>query len=169
MIYVGAPTETEMKEKKARIEDALHATKAAVEEGIVTGGGTAFIRCVSKLDELEKELEGDQKIGAQIVRKALIEPLRWIAENAGENGYLIVEKVKEKEAENPNIGYNALTGEFVDMFEAGVIDPTKVERIAIQNAASIAGLLLTTEALVTEIKEKEKEGPQMPGGAGELY
>ncbi len=169
VIYVGAPTETEMKEKKARIEDALHATKAAVEEGIVTGGGTAFIRCVSKLDELEKELEGDQKIGAQIVRKALIEPLRWIAENAGENGYLIVEKVKEKEAENPNIGYNALTGEFVDMFEAGVIDPTKVERIAIQNAASIAGLLLTTEALVTEIKEKEKEGPQMPGGAGELY
>ncbi len=169
VIYVGAPTETEMKEKKARIEDALHATKAAVEEGIVTGGGTAFIRCVSKLDELEKELEGDQKIGAQIVRKALIEPLRWIAENAGENGYLIVEKVKEKEAENPNIGYNALTGEFVDMFEAGVIDPTKVERIAIQNAASIAGLLLTTEALGTEIKEKEKEGPQMPGGAGELY
>ncbi len=169
VIYVGAPTETEMKEKKARIEDALHATKAAVEEGIVTGGGTAFIRCVSKLDELEKELEGDQKIGAQIVRKALIEPLRWIAENAGENGYLIVEKVKEKEAENPNIGYNALTGEFVDMFEAGVIDPTKVERIAIQNAASIAGLLLTTEALVTEIKEKEKEAPQMPGGAGELY
>ncbi len=169
VIYVGAPTETEMKEKKARIEDALHATKAAVEEGIVTGGGTAFIRCVSKLDELEKELEGDQKIGAQIVRKALIEPLRWIAENAGENGYLIVEKVKEKEAENPNIGYNALTGEFVDMFEAGVIDPTKVERIAIQNAASIAGLLLTTEALVTETKEKKKEGPQMPGGAGELY
>ncbi len=169
VIYVGAPTETEMKEKKARIEDALHATKAAVEEGIVTGGGTAFIRCVSKLDELEKELDGDQKIGAQIVRKALIEPLRWIAENAGENGYLIVEKVREKEAENPNIGYNALTGEFVDMFEAGVIDPTKVERIAIQNAASIAGLLLTTEALVTEIKEKEKEAPQMPGGAGELY
>ncbi len=168
VIYVGAPTETEMKEKKARIEDALHATKAAVEEGIVTGGGTAYIRCISRLEEFEKELSGDQKIGAQIVRKALIEPLRWIAENAGENGYLIVEKVKEKEAENPNIGYNALTGEFVDMFEAGVIDPTKVERIAIQNAASIAGLLLTTEALVTEIKEKEKE-PQVPGGAGELY
>ncbi len=169
VIYVGAPTETEMKEKKARIEDALHATKAAVEEGIVTGGGTALIRCIPKLEELEKELNGDQKIGAQIVRKSLIEPLRWIAENAGENGYLIVEKVKEKEAENPNIGYNALTGEFVDMFEAGVIDPTKVERIAIQNAASIAGLLLTTEALVTEIKEKEKE-PPVPGGAGgELY
>ncbi len=161
VIYVGAATETEMKEKKARIEDALHATKAAVEEGIVAGGGTAFIRTLSALDALEKEVEGDQKIGVQIVKKALVEPLRWIAENAGYNGYLVVEEVKRRSG---NEGFNALTGEYVDMFEAGVIDPTKVERIALQNAVSIAGLLLTTEALVTEIKEKKKEAPAPGGG-----
>ncbi|RKZ00891.1 MAG: chaperonin GroEL [Candidatus Hydrothermota bacterium] len=167
VIYVGAPTETEMKEKKARIEDALHATKAAVEEGIVPGGGVAYLRSIPALEEFEKELKGDQKYGAQIVRNALSEPLRWIAENAGENGYLIVEKVKELGKDNPNMGYNALTGEFVDMLESGIIDPTKVERIAIQNAASIAGLLLTTETLVTEIKEKEKT-PTPGGGGGEF-
>ncbi len=158
VIYVGAPTETAMKEKKARIEDALHATKAAVEEGIVPGGGVAYIRALSALDKLN--LEGDQKIGADIVRKALTEPLKQIAENAGFEGALIVEEVKKLDA---NKGFNALTGEFVDMFEAGIIDPTKVERIALQNAASIASLLLTTEALVTEIKEK-KETPPTPGG-----
>jgi len=158
VIYVGAPTETAMKEKKARIEDALHATKAAVEEGIVPGGGVAYIRALSALDKLN--LEGDQKIGADIVRKALAEPLKQIAENAGFEGALIVEEVKKLDA---NKGFNALTGEFVDMFEAGIIDPTKVERIALQNAASIASLLLTTEALVTEIKEK-KETPPTPGG-----
>ncbi len=158
VIYVGAPTETAMKEKKARIEDALHATKAAVEEGIVPGGGVAYIRALSALDKLN--LEGDQKIGADIVRKALAEPLKQIAENAGYEGALIVEEVRKLDS---NKGFNALTGEFVDMFEAGIIDPTKVERIALQNAASIASLLLTTEALVTEIKEK-KETPPSPGG-----
>ncbi len=158
VIYVGAPTETAMKEKKARIEDALHATKAAVEEGIVPGGGVAYIRALSALDKLN--LEGDQKIGADIVRKALTEPLKQIAENAGYEGALIVEEVRKLDS---NKGFNALTGEFVDMFEAGIIDPTKVERIALQNAASIASLLLTTEALVTEIKEK-KETPPSPGG-----
>ncbi len=161
VIYVGAATETEMKEKKARIEDALHATKAAVEEGIVAGGGTAYIRTLPALDELEKEVVGDQKIGVQIVKKALVEPLRWIAENAGYNGYLVVEEVKRRSG---NEGFNALTGEYGDMFEAGVIDPTKVERIALQNAVSIAGLLLTTEALVTEIKEKKKDTPAPGGG-----
>jgi len=164
VIYVGAATETEMKEKKARIEDALHATKAAVEEGIVPGGGTAFIRTLPALEALEKEVEGDQKIGVQIVKKALVEPLRWIAENAGYNGHLVVEEVKRR---GGNIGFNALTGEYVDMFEAGVIDPTKVERIALQNAVSIAGLLLTTEALVTEIKEKKKDTPA-PSGNSDL-
>ena len=161
VIYVGAATETEMKEKKARIEDALHATKAAVEEGIVPGGGVALLRAARALDNLN--LEGDQKIGADIVKKALSEPLRQIADNAGYEGSLVVEEVKKLPETQ---GFNALTGEYVDMFEAGIIDPTKVERIALQNAASIAGLLVTTEALVTEIKEKEKT--QTPPGGGEF-
>jgi len=160
VIYVGAATESEMKEKKARIEDALHATKAAVEEGIVAGGGVALIRTLPDLEKLEKETEGDRKLGVQIVKKAIQEPLRWIAENAGYNGYLVVEEVKKRKQ---NEGFNALTGEYVDLLEAGIIDPTKVERIAIQNAASIAGLLLTTEAIVVEIKEKKENAPA-PGG-----
>ena len=159
VIYVGAATETEMKEKKARIEDALHATKAAVEEGIVPGGGVALLRASRAIDKLD--LKGDQKVGAEIVKNALVAPLKQIAENAGYEGSLVAEKVRN--AEKDTIGFNALTGEYVDMFEAGIIDPLKVERIALQNAASIASLLLTTEALVTEIKEKEKT-PPMPGG-----
>ena len=159
VIYVGAATETEMKEKKARIEDALHATKAAVEEGIVPGGGVALLRASRAIDKLD--VKGDQKVGAEIVKNALVEPLKQIAENAGYEGSLVAEKIRN--AEKDTIGFNALTGEYVDMFEAGIIDPLKVERIALQNAASIASLLLTTEALVTEIKEKEKT-PPVPGG-----
>ena len=161
VIYVGAATETEMKEKKARIEDALHATKAAVEEGIVPGGGVSLLRASRAIDKLD--LKGDQKVGAEIVKNALVAPLKQIAENAGYEGSLVAEKVKN--AEKDTIGFNALTGEYVDMFEAGIIDPLKVERIALQNAASIASLLLTTEAIVTEIKEKEKT-PPMPGAGG---
>ncbi len=163
VIYVGAATETEMKEKKARIEDALHATKAAVEEGIVPGGGVALLRAAKVLENIE--FEGDQKIGAEIVRKALSEPLRQIAENAGLEGSLVVEEVKKLDT---NKGLNAATGEYVDMFEAGIIDPTKVERVALQNAASIASLLLTTEAIVSEIKEKEQNNPPAPGGGYEF-
>jgi len=163
VIYVGAATETEMKEKKARIEDALHATKAAVEEGIVPGGGVAFLRAQKALEDLK--LEGDKQIGVEIVKQALEEPLKQIAENAGQEGTLIVEKVKTLEETK---GFNALTGEFVDMIEAGIIDPTKVERIALQNAASIASLLLTTETLVTEIKEKKENVPTPPGGYDEF-
>ncbi|MFZ8845975.1 MAG: chaperonin GroEL [Candidatus Hydrothermia bacterium] len=164
VIYVGASTETEMKEKKSRIEDALHATKAAVEEGIVPGGGTAYVRAIEELEKLEAELEGDKKIGVKIVKKALEEPLKQIAYNAGYEGSLVVEEVKRRGKENINIGFNALTGEYVDMLSAGIIDPTKVERVALQNAASISGLLLTTEAIVVEKKEKEKEkvSPSIP-------
>ncbi|MEO0203042.1 MAG: chaperonin GroEL [candidate division WOR-3 bacterium] len=157
VIYVGASTETEMKERKMRIEDALHATKAAVEEGIVPGGGVAYIRSIEVLEKLENEVEGDKKIGVKIVKKALEEPLKQIAYNAGYEGTLIVEEVKRRGKENINLGFNALTGEYVDMFEFGIIDPTKVERVALQNASSISSLLLTTEAIVVEKKEKEKE------------
>lgn len=164
VIYVGASTETEMKEKKARIEDALHATKAAVEEGIVPGGGTAYIRAIEVLEDLEKKVEGDRKIGVKIVKKALEEPLKQIAYNAGYEGSLVVEEVKKRTKQDPNIGFDALTGEYVDMFEKGIIDPTKVERVALQNASSISSLLLTTEAIVVEKKEKEKDKvtPNLP-------
>jgi chaperonin GroEL len=156
VIYVGAATETEMKEKKARVEDALNATKAAVEEGIVPGGGTAFIR---RLPALEKvKADGDEMHGVDIIRRALEEPLRQIASNAGHEGSIVVEKVK---AETGAKGFNAATGEMVDMLEAGIIDPTKVSRTALQNAASIAGLLLTTEAMVAE-KPKEEKGAATP-------
>ncbi len=165
VINVGAATEVEMKEKKARVEDALHATKAAVEEGIVPGGGVALIRCIGVLEELEKGMEGDEKVGVQIVKRAIEEPLRQIAYNAGEEGSVIVEKVK---AEKDNIGFNAQTGKFEDMMKAGVIDPTKVVRIALQNAASVASLLVTTEAVITEIPEKEK-APPAPGGGYDMY
>jgi chaperonin GroEL len=160
VINVGAATETEMKEKKARVEDALHATRAASEEGIVAGGGVALLRAISKLDELK--LKGDEKVGANIVKRALEDPIRKIAENAGAEGSVIVEKVK---SEKQNIGYDAAKGEFVDMVAAGIIDPAKVTRTALQNAASIAALLLTTEALITDIPEKDKPAmPPMPGG-----
>ncbi len=159
LVRVGAATEAEMKEKKARIEDAMHATKAAVEEGIVPGGGVTYIRGGRALDNLK--LEGDQQLGVQIVKKALEEPLRNIATNAGFEGSIIVEKIKQ--SDDPHYGFNALTGEFENLIEAGVIDPAKVSRVAIQNAASVAGLLLTTEALVSELPEKEKEaGEEMP-------
>jgi chaperonin GroEL len=160
IIKVGAATETELKEKKARVEDALHATRAAVEEGIVPGGGVALVRAIPAVDELIKTLEGDEKIGAQIVRRSLEEPLRQIVANAGEEGAVVVAKVLE--SKQPHYGYNAATGNFEDLVKAGVIDPTKVTRTALQNAASIAGLLLTTEALVVEIPEAKAA----PAGGG---
>jgi chaperonin GroEL len=163
VINVGAATETEMKEKKARVEDALHATRAAVEEGIVPGGGVAYIRSLATLDKLAGTLDGDVKVGVQIVRRALEQPLRTLCQNAGTEGSLVVEKVK---SEKKNVGYNVDTEEYVDMFEAGIIDPTKVSRSALQNAASVASLLLTTEALVTEIPEKKKAPATPPGGGG---
>jgi chaperonin GroEL len=159
VINVGAATETEMKEKKARVEDALHATRAAVEEGIVPGGGVAFIRAQKVLETLA--LEGDEKIGVEIVRRAIEQPLRTLADNAGKEGALIVQEVKKRKG---NEGYNVATAEYEDLVKAGVVDPTKVARSALQNAASISGLLLTTEALVTEIPEKEKTPPMPPGG-----
>jgi chaperonin GroEL len=160
VIKVGAATETELKEKKARVEDAMHATKAAVEEGIVPGGGVAFIRAQKALDSFEVEDE-DESIGVGIVRRALEEPLRQIVQNAGFEGAVVVERVKSEK--NANVGFNAETEEYGDMLKMGVVDPTKVARTALQNAASIAALLLTTEAIVSEIPE-EKEAPQMPGG-----
>jgi chaperonin GroEL len=162
VINVGAATETEMKEKKARVEDALHATRAAVEEGIVAGGGVAFLRTQKTLENV-KGLEGDEKIGVQIVRRAIEEPTRQLANNAGAEGALVVEEVKKRKG---NEGYDVSTGEYTDLVKAGIVDPTKVTRTALQNAASIAGLLLTTEALVTEIPEKEKTPPMPPGGMG---
>ncbi len=160
VINVGAATETEMKEKKARVEDALHATRAAVEEGIVPGGGVALVRAQKALDSLT--LEGDEKIGLGIVRRAIEAPLRQLADNAGLEGALIVQEVKKRKGGE---GYNIATGEYVDLVKAGVVDPAKVTRSALQNAASISGLLLTTEALITEVPEKEK-APAMPPGGG---
>jgi chaperonin GroEL len=165
VINVGAATETEMKEKKARVEDALHATRAAVEEGIVPGGGTAYIRSLPALDRLAKETEGDVKVGIQIVRRALEQPLRTLCDNAGVEGSLVVEQVKSYKGEEKFTGYDVDGEKYVDMFKAGIIDPTKVSRTALQNAASVASLLLTTEALVTEIPEKKK-APAAPGGGG---
>jgi len=162
IIQVGAATETELKEKKARVEDALHATRAAVEEGIVPGGGVALVRAIPAVIALIETLEGDEKIGAQIVRRSLEEPLRQIVANAGEEGAVVVAKVLASKEQN--YGYNALTGVFEDLVKAGVIDPTKVTRTALQNAASIAGLLLTTEALVVELAEPKAAAPA--GGYG---
>jgi chaperonin GroEL len=162
VINVGAATETEMKEKKARVEDALHATRAAVEEGIVPGGGVAFLRAQKVLENV-KNLEGDEKIGVQIVRRAIEEPTRTLADNAGAEGALVVEEIKKRKG---NEGYDVATEQYTDLVKAGIVDPTKVTRSALQNAASIAGLLLTTEALVTEIPEKEKTPPMPPGGMG---
>ena len=160
VINVGAATETEMKEKKARVEDALHATRAAVEEGIVPGGGVALIRAQSALDNLK--LSGDEAIGVGIIRRAIEQPLRTLADNAGQEGALIVQEVKKRSGAE---GYNVATGEYVDLIKAGVVDPAKVTRSALQNAASISGLLLTTEALITELPEKDK-APAMPQGGG---
>jgi chaperonin GroEL len=161
VIKVGAATETEMKEKKARVEDAMHATRAAVEEGIVPGGGVALARCAASLEKVKAE--GDEQIGINIVKRAITEPLRMIAENAGEEGAVVLGKVLE--AKDNNFGYNAFSGEYEDLVKAGVLDPTKVVRTALQNAGSIASLMLTTEALVAEIPEK-KEAPAGPGGHG---
>jgi len=167
VIKVGAATETEMKEKKARVEDAMHATKAAVEEGIVPGGGVALLRGVKALNELK--LEGDQQIGANIIKRAIEEPMRWIANNAGAEGSIVVQKVFEQKDEN--WGFNAQDETYEDLVAAGVIDPTKVVRTALQNASSIASLLLTTEALVSEIPEEKKEAAPAggPGGMGGMY
>ncbi|HEX2440295.1 MAG TPA: chaperonin GroEL, partial [Methylomirabilota bacterium] len=161
VIKVGAATETAMKEKKARVEDALNATRAAVEEGIVPGGGVALLRAASAVDGVKAE--GDEKVGAMIVKRALEEPIRRIVENAGLEGSVIVEKVKAEKA--PGRGYDAETMEYVDMLQAGIIDPTKVERVALQNAASVASLLLTTECLICDLPEdKAAAAPPMPHG-----
>jgi chaperonin GroEL len=161
VIKVGAATEVEMKEKKARVEDALHATRAAVEEGIVPGGGVALARSAAALEKLK--LEGDEQIGVNVVKRAMQEPLRQIVQNAGQEGAIVLGKVLD--AKDSNFGYNALTGEYEDLVKAGVLDPTKVVRTALQNAGSIASLMLTTEALVSELPE-EKKAPAMPGGHG---
>ncbi len=161
VIKVGAATETEMKEKKARVEDALHATRAAVEEGIVPGGGVALLRCVPCLDKLK--LKGDMKIGVNIVKRALEEPIRQIVNNAGLEGSIVVQRVREMPT---NEGFDAATEEYVDMVKAGIIDPTKVTRTALQNAASVASLMLTTEAMISDLPEEKSEMGGMPGGMG---
>jgi chaperonin GroEL len=162
VIKVGAATETELKEKKARVEDAMHATRAAVEEGIVPGGGVALVRCIAALDKLK--LHEDEATGVNIVKRALEEPMRQIALNAGQEGAVIVGRIRE--SKDDNFGFNADTEEYVDLVKAGVIDPAKVTRLALQNAASIAGLMLTTEALVADIKEETKAGVGAGGGGG---
>jgi chaperonin GroEL len=164
VIKVGAATETEMKEKKARVEDAMHATRAAVEEGIVPGGGVALVRAAKVLEKFDATKDGDpdEQIGVSIVRRALEEPLRQIVQNAGKEGAVVVERVRSDK--NDSFGFNAQTEEFEDLVKAGVIDPAKVTRTALQNAASIAGLMLTTEAMVADIPEEDKA--PMPGGMG---
>jgi chaperonin GroEL len=162
IIKVGAATETEMKERKARVEDAMHATRAAVEEGIVPGGGVALVRAIVPLEKLK--LEGDEQIGVNIVKRALEEPLRTIASNAGHEGAIVIGKVRD--SKDPNYGFNAATEEYTDMISAGIIDPAKVTRTALQNAASIAALMLTTEALIAEIPEEDKAPAGGPGGGG---
>jgi chaperonin GroEL len=162
VINVGAATETEMKEKKARVEDALHATRAAVEEGIVAGGGVALVRTLASLEKLK--VDGEQQLGVNIIKRSIEEPLRWIAQNTGYDGSIVVEKVKNEKA---GFGFNAQTEKYEDLVAAGIIDPTKVVRCAIQNAASVASLLLTTEALVAEKPKKEEPRmPAMPPGGG---
>lgn len=157
IIRVGAATEAEMKQTKARVEDALHATRAAVAEGIVPGGGTSLLRCVKPVADLARTLEGDERLGAEIVARALAKPVRTIAENGGVDGAVVADEVTERGSANPNIGFDANTGQYVDMFAAGIVDPTKVTRSALQNAASIAGLMLTTEVMVTKIEDDEKK------------
>ncbi len=168
VIKVGAATETEMKEKKARVEDAMHATRAAVEEGIVPGGGVTLVRAAKALEKFQTSKNGegdpDEQIGVNIVRRALEEPLRQIVQNAGKEGAVVVERVRSEK--NENVGFNAATEVFEDLVKAGVIDPAKVTRTALQNAASIAGLMLTTEAMVSELPDDDKSSPAMPGGMG---
>ena len=162
VINVGAATETEMKEKKARVEDALHATRAAVEEGVVAGGGVALLRTIPAIEKLN--LEGEEQLGAKIIKRALEEPMRWIAQNTGFDGSIVVEKVKNGKG---SFGFNAQTEEYEDLVKAGIIDPTKVVRCAIQNAASVASLLITTEALIAEKPKKDEPSmPAMPPGGG---
>src|SRR6202167_1091452 len=167
VIKVGAATETELKEKKARVEDAMHATRAAVEEGIVPGGGVALLRCIPALEKLK--LQDDEAVGVNIVKRALEEPTRQIAQNAGHEGAIVVGRVRDSKEEN--FGFNAETGEFGDMIKAGVIDPAKVTRLALQNAASIVALMLTTEVLIAEIKEEEQMAAAGAGhgGMGGMY
>ncbi|MBQ3940247.1 MAG: chaperonin GroEL, partial [Oscillospiraceae bacterium] len=162
VIKVGAPTEIEMKEKKLRVEDALAATKAAVEEGIVAGGGVALLNAADAVKTLTATLTGDEKTGAQIILRALEEPIRQIAANAGLEGSVIIENIRR--ADKKGYGFNAYTEEYVDMIPAGIVDPTKVTRSALENAASVAGMVLTTESLVTDIKEPAPPAPAMPGG-----
>jgi chaperonin GroEL len=164
VINVGAATEIEMKSKKALVEDALHATRAAVEEGVVPGGGVALVRCIPAIERMK--LEGDEKIGASIVKRALQEPIRQLSENAGVDGSIVYERVK---AEKSNVGFNCETLEYEDMFASGVIDPTKVARVALQNAASVSGLMITTECAIAELPEKDKTPPMPPGGGGMDY
>ncbi len=162
VIRVGAATEVEMKEKKARVEDALHATRAAVEEGIVVGGGVALVRTIAALENLSTE--ADEKVGVNIVRRALEDPCRWIATNAGWEGSIVLERIRNAKGA---FGFNAATEEFEDLIKAGIVDPTKVVRTALQNASSVAGLLLTTEAMVAEKPEEKSAMPPMPpGGMG---
>jgi chaperonin GroEL len=163
VIQVGAATETEMKERKLRIEDALNATRAAVEEGIVAGGGTALINAIPAVDKLIETLDGDEKTGALIIRRALEEPVRQIAFNAGVEGSIVVEKVKNSEV---GVGFDALNGKYVKMLDAGIVDPTKVTRSALQNASSISALFLTTEAAVAEVPEEKNDMPPMGGMGG---
>ena len=164
VIKVGAATETEMKEKKARVEDAMHATKAAVEEGIVAGGGVALLRASKALEKIKAP--EDEQVGIELVKRALQEPVRQIAANAGHEGAIVVEKVKA--SDDPEFGFNADTEKFENLVKAGVIDPTKVTRLALQNACSVASLMLTTEALISELPEEDKapKAPPMPGGGG---
>jgi chaperonin GroEL len=157
VVKVGAATEVEMKEKKARVEDALHATRAAVEEGIVPGGGVALIRASAALGNLR--VSEDEKVGVRIVQKALEEPLRWIASNAGADGAVVLDKIKNGKGA---FGFNAAAEEYEDLVKAGIVDPTKVVRIALQNAASVAGLMITTEAMIADKPEKKKDAPAMP-------
>jgi chaperonin GroEL len=159
VIKVGAATEVEMKEKKARVEDALHATRAAVEEGIVPGGGVALIRASSGLQNLK--VSEDEQVGVRIIQKALEEPTRWIAQNAGAEGSVVLDKIRNSKGA---FGFNAASEEFEDLLKAGIVDPTKVVRTALQNAASVAGLMITTEAMIADKPEKKKEAPHMPHG-----
>ena len=161
MINVGAATEVEMKEKKARVEDALHATRAAVEEGIVPGGGVALLRSIPSLDKVK--VDDEQQVGVDIMRRALEEPIRQIVSNAGAEASIVVQNVRDKKGDN---GYDARNDEYVKMFEVGIIDPAKVARVAVENAASIAGMVLTTEAAITEIPEEEKMPPMPDPGMG---
>jgi len=158
IIRVGAATEADMKQKKGRVEDALHASRAAVAEGILPGGGVALIRAIDAAEKVAEKLRGDEKYGAEIVARALEKPIRTIAENSGSDGAVVADEVRQQGEKSPNVGYNANTGEYVDMFKAGIVDPTKVTRSALQNAASIAGLMLTTEVMVTKIDEDEPGG-----------